>query len=220
MPCVAIDDAKGLIWLTCSGCDGGRTKMMLHLPRLPQTLVPMYGNQLAPAVLQPRGIRVVRVGVCNITHQMVNQEASFGGVDTCFVASYGRFDRNSFLGGIVEALSLGGRQDIRDLLKRLAFDGVVNDELVTAYMNHSEQVFGPAESFSMQKFGGTYIGYEDSIRLQKEIDDPVNIVVNAFSADENTQISFRPLFFKNIVFIHEHTQHGGWFSMIPQKLGA
>jgi hypothetical protein len=66
--------------------------MVLHLPRLPQTLTPMYGNQLALAVLQPRGIRVVHVGVCNITHQMVNQEASFGGVDTCFVSSHGRFD--------------------------------------------------------------------------------------------------------------------------------
>lgn len=41
-PSVAFDCSFGLRWLTCKTCNGGRMKMVLHLPRLPQTLVSSF----------------------------------------------------------------------------------------------------------------------------------------------------------------------------------
>ena len=214
-PSIAITSDRGLRILTCRHCDDGNIKRFLHLPRLPQILPTRNGNQLAHAVLQPRQLRVIKAGKHNVTYQMAQQESCFSGVDTCFVGSHGRFDLLSHIGTITEALSITGRSDIRHLLDRLEEDGILDSTAVESYKLHAKEMFGKPEEFDSKKYGGTYVSYEDCIRLQDHMDDSKTIAIkNAFGQMESVWVKWPT----HIVFVHEHTNYGAWFPCIPAKM--
>ena len=214
-PCVAILPRVGLRVLTCRNCSGGHHKRFLHTPRLPQILPASHGNQLAHAVLQPRNVRVIRAGRWNVSHQMVTQESGYSGCDTCYVGNHGRFDSRSLIGSISEALSITGRQDVRNLLDRLCEDNVLDPDTVALYKMHAEKMFGKPCDFDSMRYGGTYVSYADCIHLQACIDDVKTIPI-VFENDETGTI--RCKWPRRIVFVHEHTVYGAWFPRLPWKL--
>ena len=210
--CVALIETKGLRLLTCRKCSGGHAKMFLHVPRLPQHLPSARGCQLAHAVLQPRDLRLMSARKHNVIYQMVRQDCGWSGVDTCHVGTAGRFDFVSLIGNISEALAITGRADIRHLLERLVTNGILSQEAAESFKKHAEQLFGKPEDFNSMQYGGTYVTYEDCIRLQYHLDD-TRAVTLKFSTGE--EVSVRTKWPRHILFVHEHSKHGAWFPVVP-----
>lgn len=121
---------------------GGSVLDYIHVRTHPVTTLPTrFADQLAPAVVQSRVIRPMRVQKYSISFQMHEMRGSFAGLDTLSLGRYRRFDFRSLLTLETESIALRGRKDVRGLLMRLWKSGKIPAFLVEDMLDASENMF-------------------------------------------------------------------------------
>jgi hypothetical protein len=220
MPSIAFDEEKGPSVLVCRNHKGGSVLDYIHVPTHPVTTLPTrFADQLAPAVVQSRVIRPMRVQKYSISFQMHEMRGSFASLDTLSLGRYRRFDFRSLLTLETELIALRGRKDVCGLFMRLLRSGKIPAFLVEDMLDASENMFDN-ERLSPRWFGGaTYMTYVDAIKLKELRLGRKEITVHKIDKESGVvtqdNISFHPLWPPCLVHVHNYTKFGGRFPAVP-----
>ena len=172
LPSIAIVEGSAF-FLTCRNHKNGTLKQYVHVPRSPTSsiLPAKLSDQICQTVLKTRTIKPLKKGKFSNTYQMHEQRGSFQGIDTCNVASIGNFNHNSQILRESELAFIGNRPDIvsllSDLVKKKKMSELLKDSLIDlAQTNKLSE-----EKIASLLHGSTFIGLEDSMKMQELLCD-------------------------------------------------
>jgi hypothetical protein len=168
-PSISFVPGKGPVVLTCRDHMNGTKKLMIHPPRQPSHILPSsQPDQLCHAVVKPRIIRPMKSCAYSNSYQMHEQRGTFNGIDTCSVASYGRFDFCSKLLNDSECRSIKNRPDINALLSTLCKDKVISVKIAASMRKYASSTCRDIDFESCVQ-GSTYVPVMAAITLQREL---------------------------------------------------
>ena len=142
-PSVSFVLDKSPMVLTCRNHDGGTKLQYLHIPRHPHYCLPTkISDQLSHAVIKPRILKQMRASSYSNTYQMIAQNGSFQGIDTCDVTDFGKFNLRSRLLNESESRTIHSRPDINALLhnKWLIIEKLLNILLLQEGMKLNDYI--------------------------------------------------------------------------------
>ena len=99
----------------------------------------------------------------NTTLSIVTLQGGFGGVDSMTVSSQGNWYKNSYLLSEHESNSFHGRNDIKQLLRRMKETGLINEQLAASIEEEAMRI--TENSLDRYCQGSTYVTYLDMIAI-------------------------------------------------------
>ena len=167
-PTVELVDGKGLSIMVCRYHEkrGTKKRLQLHIPRKPNNnLSSERSDDLCHAKVKPRGFVPMQANKFCSSMCMINQEASYAGVNSCNITTEGGFTRTSIMLLESESLSIAGRGDINQLVSNYVSEGKMTEDLAENLREHSKRRYPDG---SLDKFisGSTYVPLNDSMILQ------------------------------------------------------
>ena len=158
--------------LTNRNHDGGTKLQYIHVPRHPHYCLPAkISDQLSHGVIKPRILKHMRASNYSNTYQMIEQNGSFQGIDTCDVTNIGRFNLTSCLLNESESRTIHSRADINALLQNMADKKIITQKSVSSRRDESKRLYPTQECLEDYYYGSTYVSLNDAILTQKDIGD-------------------------------------------------
>jgi predicted GIY-YIG superfamily endonuclease len=213
-PSVAVLPREGLAFLTCDDHDGGTRDRYFFPPRAPSpSAPPLYSDQVAHAVLQPRTVKAMKPRTFNTGYQVCEQQGSFAGIDTCCIRSYGNLTFQSCLLADCEALAYSGRPDIRGLVGQMVSKKLMLKEQGANMKELAESRY-PQGSPCIEALAssGTYMPYGDCIKAQQDLSQVFEITVldNIPTGTQGHRI-FTPMWPRFLLRVHPNDSYGERF---------
>ena len=134
-PSILVND-NGVFLLTCRDHGVKINKQYLHLPEHPAGRVfSPFADRFAPAVLNTRTMKPFRENYSTASYKMLKLNASFAGLNTCFLSENRVFDKVSKESVDHETFYLHTRKDTQLVLKQFVAKGLLSQKTAEELLN-------------------------------------------------------------------------------------
>lgn len=201
------------------------TKYLYPPSTLTGTLYTANSNQLSPAVCRSRTLRHTKLHHFSDTYQTGILQGGYDGIDSSYVTNRGNLHHTDALAHLRDALSINGRSDIREYVRRLGENA--HDPAYVPSNIISRKLAVAANSFSdlpnvEELKGSTYISLVDAIELQEQAYQAQSQVLNVYCEEmENSEeVVFDPPWPRRRLRIHPYDGFGERFHKVSDPSGT
>ena len=126
----------GVFLLTCRDHNKKINKQYLHLPKHPAgRIFNPLPDRFAPAVLSTRTMKPFRENFSSASYKMVRLQASFAGINTCYLTETRSFDKMCDEAAEHESFYLHTRNDTQTIVRKLMQDGSISSSFGHCLLN-------------------------------------------------------------------------------------
>ena len=205
--------------LTNRNHDGGTKLQYIHVPRHPHYCLPAkISDQLSHGVIKPRILKHMRASNYSNTYQMIEQNGSFQGIDTCDVTDVGKFNLTSRLLNESESRTIHSRPDINALLQKMADKRIITQESVSERRDEAKRLYPTQECLEDYYYGSTYVSLNDAILTQKDIGDHklLNVLIDVNRNDnQQYRISCKRNWPSHVYIVQKFDKKGFGVPFVP-----
>jgi hypothetical protein len=208
------------VFLTCRNHNKGCRKFYLHPPQNPFGVLPARSSdQVSPAVVVPRTIRVTKAHKYSHTFNMEEMRCQFNGVDTMSVTDKPVFNNDSILSQLYESIAIKGRSDIKAYVSTMTKANThLADNISESLLTRADDIIQD-NSHYLHNYGNgtTFISVKDAMHLQQSIKKGA-IKTVSITKQNGTKynIHYTPKWPSSIFYVHVADLYGSPFPSIPK----
>ncbi len=218
-PSIYFDDMCP-VFLTCRNHNKGCKKWYLHPPKNPFGTLPAKStDQISPAVVVPRTIRMTKAHKYSHAYNMEEMRCHFNGVDTLSVTDKPVFSTDSLLSQLYESLPIKIRTDIQSYISTLeSSSNHLANNITTSLQNRAHDIVKNAPDLQNNfDTATTFVTTKDAITLQQQIKKGSRLTIGVTKKNgSKTYIHYTPKWPISMYYIHVADMYGASLPFIPK----
>jgi hypothetical protein len=219
-PCIAYENGKGPVVLTCRNHGNGSKLRYIHVPTNPTgTVMSDATDQLATVVARPRTINTMKAHEYSITYHMGYVFGTFEGIDSLTLSDHGRYDINSRLSDKRDALAMTASPYLVHHIEQMMEEEQLpewygRDKIEFAANEYPADVVDELRKEHCR--GATFVTLQDAIAMEIELRQSSRRVVTRQQGNQAIRIHFEPSWPSMILVIHPVDSWGAKMPVVPK----